>query len=410
MFFDADKVEKIITNLITNAIKFTPDGGEVTVLLLSKENMVDIIVKDTGIGIAPEALPHIFDRFHQTDNSETRNFEGSGIGLALVDQMVKVHQGTIHIESSVNEGSIFTVQLSSKKEDYKSDQISNDPFVRIADKKYPLLQTTVIAPLPEASVEMDDSKSMVMLIEDDPDLRFLLKKQLKEHYHVLEAANGTIGIETALHYIPDLIISDVMMPELSGYEVCETLKKDHRTSHIPIILLTAKATQEEKVEGLQFGADSYLVKPFDKQELGIRIHNLISQRKLLQQRYAQDVIYKTAASPVVTRHDAFIQNLLEIIEKEIANEGFGVEELAQAVHMSRSQLYRKLKALTSKTPNAFLREIRLAKAKELLESDAGNVSEISMMVGFSNANYFYKCFKEAYGKTPGEILKSENIS
>ncbi len=406
-YFDADKMEKILSNLITNAIKFTPEGGEIIVLLSSKNNQAEIVVKDNGIGISPDALPQIFNRFHQVDNSETRDFEGSGIGLALVEQMVKVHQGDIQVESTPGKGSIFSVLIPSKKSAYKADQIIELPFVKIAEKKFPLLESSIANPKSES---IDSNLPILLIAEDDPDLRYLLKKQLQNQYQIIEAANGKLGLEIAINQIPDLIISDVMMPEMSGYDLCKNLKEDIRTNHIPVILLTAKATQNEKIEGLELGADSYLIKPFDKKELEVRIHNLITQRKELQNRFAKNIIYKTKETPVRSREDIFIQSLLEVIEKEIANDKFGVEELAQSIHMSRSQLYRKLKALTNKTPNAFLREIRLEKSKKLLEQGVGNVSEIAIMVGFSNANYFYKCFKDAYGKTPGEVLNSESLT
>ncbi len=405
-FFDVDKLEKTLINLLSNAIKFTEEGGEVDVLLFSKNRNAEIIVRDTGIGIAPDLLPKIFDRFLQADNSTTRNFEGSGIGLALVEQMVKVHQGTIKVESTLGEGTTFSIQLPVEKTAYNVNQIVKAEPISPKQDMVPL----IIKDTPFENVSAaTERKPLVLIIEDDPDLRYLIRNQLSPKYQILEAIDGEDGIKLALEKIPDLIISDVMMPNKSGYEVCKTIKIDERTNHIPLILLTAKATRDEKVEGLELGADDYLVKPFDKTELEVRINNLIVQRKKLQQRFSQEVVYKTKDSPIISREDAFIQKVLEIIEEKIALEGFGVEELAQAVHMSRSQLYRKLKALTNKTPNAFLREIRLSKAKALLQSDAGNVSEVAMMVGFSNANYFYKCFKEAYGITPGELLKSEMI-
>ncbi len=410
-YFDVDKVEKIVSNLLANAIKFTPNGGEVNLLLLkNEEDNVEIIVKDNGIGIAEAAQKHIFDRFHQVDYSDTRSYEGSGIGLALVDQMVKIHGGQITVDSRLGKGSIFTVQLPVNEKNYTKEQIAADlPFMKIDQLKRPLIHPSfTLDDEAYTNSPEDKEQAFILLVEDDADLRFLLKTQLSPEYKVVEAVNGEEGLEIALHQIPDLIISDVMMPEMSGYELCKRLKTEERTSHIPIILLTAKATQGEKLEGLESGADSYLVKPFDKKELETRIRQLILQRKKLQQRFSREIVYRTKETSVASRQDIFIRNLLENIEEEIANDGFGVEELAQSVHMSRSQLYRKVKALTGKTPNVFLREIRLGKAKELLEQNAGNVSEIANMVGFSNANYFYKCFKDAFGITPGEVLRSES--
>ena len=404
-YFDPDKLEKILTNLLYNAIKFTENSGEVNVWLNPQEGgKAEIVVQDNGIGISQQEMPFIFDRFHQADNSTTRSFEGSGIGLALVQQMVKVHQGTLQVESTPQIGTTFTILIPLHKSAYEEQQIVRNPLI---DFTPPEAQnaSTALSNTPIESTK-NGHQALVLLIEDHNDLRFMLRQQLQKNYQVMEAVNGRMGEEKALEHIPDLIICDVMMPEKNGYEVCQTLKKDQRTSHIPIILLTAKATQEEKLEGLEMGADSYLVKPFDPAELSIRVRNLIQQRQKLQRQLAQKVVYQPQQIEVVSREDAFIKEILSIVERELGNENFGVEELSRAVHMSRSQLYRKIKALTGDTPQILLRNFRLERAKQLLQQDAGNVSEIAGMVGFSNANYFNKCFKDQFGQTPGEILRA----
>ncbi|MEM8908976.1 MAG: response regulator, partial [Bacteroidota bacterium] len=369
--FDPDKVEKIIINLLSNAFKFTPNDGKIVVLLQEKNGQAEIVVQDNGIGIPSEHMTHIFDRFHQVDASSTKAFEGSGIGLALVQQMVKAHHGQIRAESQAQQGTAFIVQLPLDPAVYQNDdRLLQQP----AAPKRPKIPASLRPQPPTKSVETPSpdqaSQPLIHLIEDNPDLRFILRQLLANDYQIIESANGQEGLEQAMAHIPDLILCDIMMPEMDGHAVCQALKKDHRTSHIPIILLSAKATQKEKIEGLELGADDYLVKPFDQNELLVRIQNLIQQRNELQRRFAQKVIYRTKDEKVLSKEDAFIKELLEIIDREVANEQFGVEELSQAVHMSRSQLYRKVKALTGKTPNSFLRNIRLERAHQLLSQNA----------------------------------------
>ncbi len=404
-FFDVDKMEKVVGNLLLNAIKFTEEEGEINVWVSKNQQDLEISIQDSGIGIEADQLPYIFDRFRQLDPSATRAFEGTGVGLALVKELVKIHKGKVTVESVKGKGTVFKVVLPANKSAYPRAAFEPVPFVKIAEVKRPL----PIQAQHKATVATENSgnknRLSVLIVEDDPDLRLLLIQQLQEFYQVIEATNGAEGINLAIQHIPDLIISDIMMPQSSGHALCDTLKKDIRTNHIPIILLTAKVTQVEKNEGLETGADIYLTKPYNPQELLLQIRNLLQQRIVWQQRFAGQTVYRTLESPVQSSKDQFVHQLLSIIEKEMSNDKFGVEQLATAVHMSRSQLYRKVKALTDKTPNHFIREIRLERAKLLLESEAGNVSEIAEMVGFSNANYFYKSFKAHFGRTPGEILR-----
>lgn len=402
LFFDADKVEKIMYNLLSNAIKFTPADGEINVLVDIRDAMVEIMVKDDGPGIPTEQLPYIFDRFYQADDSSTRAFEGTGIGLALTQQMVKVHRGDIRVESELSRGTSFFVRLPLKAETYGSEERVVAPVAKVVQAP----QAERVPSSPIATPPLETSLPLVLIVEDNADLRYVLRQQLQVAYQIVEAENGQTGLALAIELVPDLIVSDVMMPEMDGYAFCQALKADDRTSHIPVVLLTAKATRAEKIEGLEKGADSYLIKPFDPEELELRVRNLIAQRQQLQRRFAQKVVYQPRElTTVVSREEVFLKNIFEIMERELANEAFGVEALSRAAHMSRSQLYRKIKALTGDTPNALLRQFRLERARQLLEKDAGNVSEIAQMVGFSNANYFYKCFKDQFGHTPGEILK-----
>jgi DNA-binding response OmpR family regulator len=259
------------------------------------------------------------------------------------------------------------------------------------------------------NLQTGELKPNLLIVEDNPDLRHFIAETMQSDYQIMTAENGKIGLAAAIEHTPDLIISDVMMPEMDGFEMCETLKKDERTSHIPIILLTAKAGQRHKVEGLETGADAYLTKPFDEQELLVRAKNLVEQRRKLQERFAgvgrlEGVQHLKPEEVIVTSTDQrFLEKVTAAIEQNMDNEFFSVEDLASQVAFSRSQLHRKLKALTGKSPNELIREFRMMRAKELLEKGAGNVSEVAMEVGYSSLSYFTRSFKQAFGVLPSEV-------
>ena len=408
VYFDPEKMEKIINNLLSNAFKFTPAGGEVTISLHQQQpdsqflkGTVEILVHDNGIGISPSNLEKIFDRFYQVDNSQTREYEGTGIGLALTKELVELHHGTISVTSSPSAGTAFSVKLRLGHAHFKADEIQESALLPETLKYSAEQEAFSITANNFDSIPMET----VIIIEDNADLRYYLVQSLSAHYSVLEASNGEDGLLLAFEKIPDLIISDLMMPKMDGIQVSKQIKSDERTSHIPVILLTAKADSETKIQGLELGADDYISKPFEMKELLARVRNLIESRKKLQQKFADHVTLLPKKISVTSVDDRFLQKIMSIVENNISNTTFGVEPFAIEVGMSGAQLYRKLRALTGFSPNDFIRHMRLQRASDLLQQKAGNVAEVAYQVGFNNLSYFSKCFKEKFGQTPSEYSK-----
>jgi signal transduction histidine kinase/ligand-binding sensor domain-containing protein/DNA-binding response OmpR family regulator len=415
--FDPDKLEKVLNNLLSNAFKFTPDHGEVSVSL-SLEPVgqngspqktfvkVELSVSDTGIGIPADQLGQIFDRFHQVDNSLTREQEGTGIGLSLTREMVELHQGTIAVTSEPGRGSRFTVSLQLER--VSPQQMGEDPLSR--ETPFAFQEITVVETDEPVSASTEENAGLeaplILIVEDHADLRGFLRSELSANaYRVVEAKDGQAGYEEALYYIPDLIISDIMMPKMDGIQLCGLLKTDEKTSHIPIILLTAKASS--KVEGLETGADDYLTKPFEARELFSRINNLIEGRRRLKARYSREVMLQPKAIAITSADERFLLRAMAVIERNLGEPDFSVERMGKEVGMSRMQLYRKLQALTGQAPNDFIKTMRLQRAAQLLAKGSGTVSEVSFQVGFSSHSYFSKCFVEQYGKTPSDYMAEQ---
>ncbi|MCB9339347.1 MAG: response regulator [Lewinellaceae bacterium] len=397
MDFDAEKVQQIVTNLLSNAIKFTPESGKVVVHvkqeLRKQKPTLMLKVRDNGKGIAEAALPHVFDRFYQADATDARGSEGTGIGLALVKELVQLMNGEITVTSVMNKGSEFTVAIPvTKNAPVQGAVFPADDYAPAAAQ-----EEEEMAPIFQPPT---DDLPLVLIVEDNRDVVSFIKSCLRRKYRMEVARNGKDGIEKALDIVPDIIISDVMMPEKDGYTLCRTLKEDERTSHVPIILLTAKATQEDRVHGLEVGADAYLSKPFDREELEVRLQKLIELRRQLQARY-QDMSNQ-AKSPA-SREDIFIQKLRTAVEENMEDESFGITELCQAVGLSRMQVHRKLKALTGIPATQFIHSIRLQKAHQLLLDTDLNVSEVAYQVGFSDHSYFTKLFVKEFGVRPSEV-------
>ena len=406
-YIDAEKIEKVVHNLLSNAFKFTKEGGKVILNLKAEGKHFSISVKDTGIGIPPDQLDKIFDRFYQVDSSQTREHEGSGLGMALAKELVELHHGTITVESLEGKGTTFTVRLPLGKEHLQKDEIvDQDDF-----KKSEIVYEDLVA---ESSGETEDEKSTVtaddhqpilLIVEDNADMRHYIRKTFSDHYQVIEAANGKEGITKAEEIIPDLIISDVMMPEMDGYKFCERIKTKELTSHIPVILLTAKADRESKLTGLETGADDYLSKPFDADELKLIVRNRIEQRKKIRERFSREVTLEPKQIAITSFDEKFLNKVMTIIEDHIGDENFSIDELSREVGYSNMHFYRKLKALAGETPSQFLRTIRLKRAAELLRKKSDNVTQIAYSVGFSSLSYFNKCFKEQFGVTPGTVCR-----
>lgn len=404
MDFDPDKIQDILSNLLSNAIKFTKEGGTINVSVATEERVLKsnliLSVKDTGIGIPKEHLSKVFNRYFQAENHKEQMAEGTGLGLALTRELVKLLNGNITLESKLGVGSIFTVRLPIHN--------SAPPRHKNLSKQLALsgihsenLQN-VIGSIPDEK----SKKLMLLIVEDNKDVVQYLHSLLSENYHIEIASNGLDGFKKAIEVIPDLVISDVMMPIMDGFVFCKKLKSDLRTSHIPIVLLTARADIESKMVGLKTGADVYLAKPFKREELFIHIKKLIILRKTLQERYKTitTLAYPDEHSPshILHKEDTFMNKVRNTLEDHLSEEEFGITELCRSMGMSRSQLYRKFAALSDTSVHQFIRKLRLMKAKELLLTTELNVAEVAYDTGFKNPSHFSRIYSEEFGITPSK--------
>ncbi len=406
-FFDQDKVEKIVFNLLSNAFKFTPEKGGIDVFIevlmsadteiplndLNAESYIVITVKDTGIGIPYEKQDKIFERFFSEDGNKTLMNKGTGIGLSLVNEFVKSHKGRIELKSEPGKGSAFSVYLplvlelqTAEKEQEASNTISEET-----------------GELQEGVLEKTDiKKPLILLVEDNEDFLFYLKDNLKINYSIIEALNGLEGWNLAQRKIPDLIVTDIMMPEMDGIELCKRIKSDKNTSHIPVILLTGRTSNKKRVESFELGADDYITKPFSFEILESRIKNLIMQRELIRKSFQKKFELTPSEIQITSLDEKLIKKALLLVENNISDADFSVDKLSREIGMSRVHLYKKLISLTGKSPIEFIRIIRLRRAVQLLEKSQMSVSEIAYQVGFNNPKYFTKYFKSEYKVLPSE--------
>lgn len=439
LYLDPRKMEDVMTNLLVNAIKFTPAGGKITVVLqinppiasvnedenLFPAGFVEISVNDTGPGIPADQLPYIFDRFYQAETAYEIQQKGTGIGLALAKELVELHHGTIEARSREDEGSTFIIRIPLGTEHLAPGERAELPPTLIQTQE-PTHDTTAneitaretAVEKKEKEEKQEDTDPMtlinleaeagtaetdiILVVEDSADMRDYIRGALMPGYTVVEAKDGREGIQKAREIIPDLIISDIMMPEVDGYELCRVLKSDVKTSHIPIILLTAKAAEENIIHGLETGADDYITKPFNTNILIARIKNLIDLRSQLQKNLNREMTMQPVKTSVSTIDREFLHDLHEAIRKNLDDEDFNVEQLCKKLYMGRTTLYRKVLALTGETPTDFIRSYRLKKGAELLKQNVGTVLEVAFAVGFSNSSYFAKCFKEKFHQLPSE--------
>ncbi|MBC6993355.1 7TM diverse intracellular signaling domain-containing protein [Neolewinella lacunae] len=422
MDYDPEKLQPIIFNLLSNALKFTEAGGEV-VLHLREQSTKDgrwlqLKVSDTGIGIAEAVLPQIFDRFFQVENN-AQVVEGTGIGLAYARELVRLLEGDIEVSSTVGKGTTFRVLLpirTTTKNRVGQGRLGLEGGPRLGG---PFLAAPEVAGIAPASAppkmpapETDagaEEQPCILIVDDNADVREYIFGLLKGAYQLRQASDGESGVAAALEEVPDLIISDIMMPRRNGYELSKELKGDQRTSHIPIILLTAKVTQEDKLAGLESGADVFLTKPFDRAELLLRIENLLENRRKLRNYYAEGQVPALADALRPDPEAAFLAVLEKVVMERLDDPSLDVPQLAAAVAMSQSQMYRKLKAVTGKTPSQFMRSVRLRRGRELLTDPARNVSEIAYAVGFSDPNYFSRTFNDEFGCNPSDWRKKNGI-
>lgn len=412
MDHDPEKWLHILSNLITNAIKFTPNEGNIYLQVETGTDpakpSIQIAVKDTGQGIPEDDLDKVFDRFQQVDGSTTRAQEGTGIGLALTKELVNLLGGRIEVSSELQRGTTFTVTF---------------PIHQLAPKSEPKIYPLVQYPTMNNSTQKRDNQigtdlftspspsgqPQLLIIEDNKDVVIYLKACLPSHFQIEVASDGKEGIDKALSIIPDIIISDVMMPQKDGYEVVTSLKQNEVTSHIPILLLTAKVDQDSKLRGLSVGADAYLSKPFNKKELNLRIHNLLELQKRLQIRYADTTQPPISSKPEIRKEDAFVTKLRGIVEKNLHDEDWKVPQLASAVRLSREQLYRKLMGIAKQPPSQFIKRVKIEKGKELLLSSSLSIKEVAYQLGFKDAAHFTKVFKEMYNIPPSAFRDRTTI-
>jgi DNA-binding response OmpR family regulator len=363
-----------------------------------------LLVEDTGIGIPAAQLPRIFERFYQADSSVTRHYEGTGIGLALVKELVALYGGKIDVQSQEGRGSTFTLYIPFTLADAR--KVDSDAETDDMQTHIPAAISGEESHADKLPAKRPKNSIQILVVEDNADLRHFIAGYLSESYGVIEAEDGLEGYRKAIEILPDVIISDVMMPGMDGISLCRKLKEDEVSSHIPVILLTAKADAESKMGGLQTGADDYLTKPFSAEELLLRVGNLIRHRHKLKEKYSRSLSLQPAEVAVASADDRILQKALVIMEENMANPHFDVEAFSREIGMSRAHLNRKLTALVDQSPNEFIRVMRLKRAAQLLQRQKYNVGEVAFMVGFSNPNYFTKCFRDYYGVAPSEYVLS----
>ena len=391
-----EKIERVLFNLLSNAFKFTPANGTITISLQRQDDTITLKVSDTGPGIKSEDMKQVFDRFFHSGTDVNPN--GSGIGLALSKTFVQMHEGDIAVESELGVGTTFIVTLPVKSVDIDAADTSLAAAVAAAD-------VAELAEVEEEDVEIKEDAPTLLVIDDNEDISLLIKSILSDKYTVLRAANGAQGIRMASKYIPDLIICDVMMPGMDGYETCRRLKGEEVTSHIPVLLLTACSQQEQRTEGYNCGADGYMSKPFDSDMLKARCQSLIDNRRRIYATITdakQPQKPQTAASPKGDIDDEFYARFIEAVEKNLSKSEITVEDLAAMLGLSRVQMYRKIKALTNYSPAELLRNTRLEHAARLLKTTQRTISEIAYEVGFTAPGYFTKCYKEYFNESPSD--------
>ncbi len=426
-YFDATRMEEVLCNLLINAAKFTPAGGTITVSVDEQtlespgfpQGYVELQVSDTGPGIPPGQMAKIFDRFYYSENIYEYNQKGAGIGLSIARELVELHHGTIAAESKEGEdsGTRFTVRIPLGKAHLKPEELvdsGQSPDEYTDSCQTPSLSTQIL----EEEIETEEGdagvvsepftgeKKIILVVEDSADVCRYIRSALEPHYKVIDAKDGQEGIEKALQVIPDLVVSDIMMPRVDGCQLCKTLKQDRSTSHIPIILLTAKAAEENILEGLETGADDYITKPFSTRILAARIKNLIDLRRQMQQNHRREMTLRPVKTNVSSLDREFFKDLHQVIESNLGDPDFNVEQLANKLYMGRSTVYRKIEALCGENPTDYIRSYRLKRAAQLLQNGAASVTDVAFEVGFNSRTYFTRCFKEMFHQLPSDFREN----
>lgn len=414
LFFDAEKLERVISNLLSNALKFA-EGGTVTLGTRLPDNpsdTIEIYVKDTGIGIPEGALRYVFDRFYQVDHSYHQRAGGTGLGLALSKELVELHGGTISVDSREGEWTVFSIFLPLGSDHLPDELLAQKDSVKMRTNTQRKIEVSTATgdqwKYAESQSKID--APLVLIVEDNADMRHFIEGQFSERYRTITAEDGWEGWKKCLADAPDLVVSDVAMPRKTGIELCHQIKEDERTAHIPILLLTSKATSEDELMGLQEGADDYVTKPFDPKMLLARADNIIATRRVLRSRFsaAKPLIIEPSQVTVTSVDEEFLHSVLRSIETNMSNPDYRVLDLSRDVAMSRMHLYRKIKAITGQTVVEFIRTIRLKRAAQLILQNQSTIAEITYQVGFSDLQYFRKCFKKVFGCSPSEYVAQSN--
>jgi DNA-binding response OmpR family regulator/two-component sensor histidine kinase len=403
VYYDADIIEKCVTNLLSNAFKFTPEDGIIGIRLELHNvykgaseyiNRVSIHVSDTGKGISAEHRQHIFDRFYQIPEKVDR--VGTGVGLSLCKELIEVHRGSIEVQSDLGAGSDFKIQFPVTLEAF-------DPgWVKSGSKEVKELQSQLV----DSAQVIQQEKQILLIVEDHAEMRAFIREIFEGTFQVIEADRGETGLEMALTYLPDVVITDWMMPGMSGVNLCKQIRKNAKTSHIPVVILTSKSSQESQIEGMQSGADDFISKPFHADILELRVAKLLEAKERLRKSW-QDSVLNQDLQQAFVFEDEFLSKATQVVIEHLEEADFDVEHLEQAMDMSKMQLYRKLKMLTSLAGNEFIRSIRLQQARLLLEKGSLNVSEVAYQVGFNDPAYFTRAFKKQYGHSPKTFISKK---
>jgi DNA-binding response OmpR family regulator len=412
VYFDRDKIEKILYNLLSNAISYTPDGGAVNLSIskiksIDSKRVISIIVKDSGKGIPEDQINFIFDRFYQIEKNTESEKISTGIGLSLVKSLVKIHKGEVNVFSEINKGTEFIVHLPINKEYFELNEILSSQDIEPSyNYSKSMLSLSDEEKLENSTVKIEEEKEVkIVIVEDNKDLNKFLVNELKDEYQVLTAFDGKEGMELINEHLPNIVISDIMMPVMDGIALCKEVKNNINTSHIPVFLLTAKSEQEHQLSGLDVGADDYITKPFQIETLKLRILNTINVRKTILEKFSSNLKPIPEGIKISTLDHNLLENIISYVENNIDADITG-DILASELGLSKSNLYKKLKDLTGISVNIYIRNIRLNIAAQLLKRDNYNISEVAYAVGFNNPKYFSSCFREYYNKSPRVYMRN----
>ena len=401
LWFDPEKMGIVMNNLLSNAFKYVPEDGEISVVLIKQEKSARIEVRDNGKGIPQTELKRIFDRFYQVDSTLNRSTGGSGIGLALTKRIVELHNGIISVKSHRDVETVFSIDLLLGREHFSEDQIAQDFIFDAPCEDVISLEQEIQTGKREVTKTKGEKKTL-LIVEDQEDINNYIADLFQEDYNVIQKFDGIGGYANCMQTLPDLIISDVMMPGMDGFELCEKVKKQERTAHIPVVLLTAKTADQFKIKGITTGADAYITKPFNTEELLVQVQTLLKSRKILKNTFSKKVTLEPTDIEISSYEEEFLNQAVKIVEDHMHDHDFGAEVLASSLNMSTSTLYRKLKLLSSMSTNVFIRSIRLKRAAQLLADPHKTIAEISVQIGIADLKYFRKCFRDMYGSSPSK--------